>query len=644
MKIFTIIFLLLCINYNAQYSSVWHNTDNDLQNNSIKDIVKDKYGFLWLSTENGVVKYDGSNFISYNKLSVKNMHFDNFYGNIKKDSIIAWNDNLEDEVLINRRKIKINKSSSLFNTSISIDNKVFRYYNKSQEIRAHINYYIQFLSGTYFFYKNHIEYINNQTKKKTKIELNFPIKNIVNVFAHGETLFIINPKSSDIYKIEKGKFTTIKDSGIYNDPKSKLFWSQMNDQAFIINDNNIYSSRYENGLLKTKLILHYNDIGYYPLHSIYFDEKYRNLYLGTKTKGLNILKVSDFFVAKQNIPFADEAYNVFLPYSNDKIITDAGLIFNKIGLVEDKKLENSPDDITMTYDDSFNIIYRKDFRLKRSFRNSGYQKNDSIVFDNEVHRIIKNNGKYIIVFMNALKKYNTVCFFENDQFKKKNAQYRFNTFINSVKYYRDNTYLMGGSNGLYMVSLTTNKISKISSNVSVKQILKTRDGNFWISTQNNGLYLFKKNKLIKMPSDHLGFLSSAHYFLEDKFGYLWISSNNGLYKVLKNKLLEYADNPNTIVNYYRYDKIDGFKDNEFNGSSSTNGSILKNGEFVFPSIEGFVFFNPEKVKSYYPDPQSMYVERAKIDNSEITLQTNDFNLKKRIQRGSHLCRCSVLCQ
>lgn len=35
----------------GQYISTWYNTDNGLPQNSIKDIIKDKYGFIWLATE-----------------------------------------------------------------------------------------------------------------------------------------------------------------------------------------------------------------------------------------------------------------------------------------------------------------------------------------------------------------------------------------------------------------------------------------------------------------------------------------------------------------------------------------------------------------------------------------------------------------
>ena len=55
-----------------QYKINWYTTDNGLPQNSVKDIVKDASGFLWLSTENGIVRYDGINFQIYNSFQIFN--------------------------------------------------------------------------------------------------------------------------------------------------------------------------------------------------------------------------------------------------------------------------------------------------------------------------------------------------------------------------------------------------------------------------------------------------------------------------------------------------------------------------------------------------------------------------------------------
>lgn len=42
-----------------------YNTDNGLPQNSVKDIAFDEWGYCWLATEMGMVRYDGQRFITY---------------------------------------------------------------------------------------------------------------------------------------------------------------------------------------------------------------------------------------------------------------------------------------------------------------------------------------------------------------------------------------------------------------------------------------------------------------------------------------------------------------------------------------------------------------------------------------------------
>ena len=101
MKLFYFLSLLffLCIK-GQSYTTQWYNMDNGLPQNSIKDIVKDKYGFIWLSMEGRVVRYDGSNFVQYRNFKFKNLSFGDFFGNIQKDSITIFNASEKDVLLI----------------------------------------------------------------------------------------------------------------------------------------------------------------------------------------------------------------------------------------------------------------------------------------------------------------------------------------------------------------------------------------------------------------------------------------------------------------------------------------------------------------------------------------------------------------
>ncbi|WP_094486272.1 two-component regulator propeller domain-containing protein [Flavobacterium aurantiibacter] len=66
-RIIQLAILLLSANVSAQLDSfTWLDDEAGLPQNSIKSIVPDKYGFLWLTTENGLVRYDGQEFKTFN--------------------------------------------------------------------------------------------------------------------------------------------------------------------------------------------------------------------------------------------------------------------------------------------------------------------------------------------------------------------------------------------------------------------------------------------------------------------------------------------------------------------------------------------------------------------------------------------------
>src|SRR5690606_786830 len=103
--------LLLSTWINGQtprYTATWFTDSEGLPQNSIKDIAPDKYGYIWISTENGVIRYDGQGFKLYNNKNLTDFSNDRmlfFDGNIAKDSITISNV-FGEELLITNHNIR----------------------------------------------------------------------------------------------------------------------------------------------------------------------------------------------------------------------------------------------------------------------------------------------------------------------------------------------------------------------------------------------------------------------------------------------------------------------------------------------------------------------------------------------------------
>ena len=63
-----LVLFLFTGNINAQNYTVQNFTDeNGLPQNSVKSIAIDNVGYIWLATENGLVRYDGQQFTLFDK-------------------------------------------------------------------------------------------------------------------------------------------------------------------------------------------------------------------------------------------------------------------------------------------------------------------------------------------------------------------------------------------------------------------------------------------------------------------------------------------------------------------------------------------------------------------------------------------------
>ncbi len=137
----------------------------------------------------------------------------------------------------------------------------------------------------------------------------------------------------------------------------------------------------------------------------------------------------------------------------------------------------------------------------------------------------------------------------------------------------------------------TKNSNSISAN-KITCITEDSHGSLWIGTHSGGINKFDKStgKFYGYTIKH-GLPNDVVFgILEDKKGFLWISTLNGLAKFdpVKEK-------------FRNYDVSDGIMDNQFNWHSSFQN---KSGQMYFGTSNGFISFHPDSVKI---DPVPPYV-------------------------------------
>jgi len=615
--------------YSQQEASVWYDTDNGLPQNSVKDIIKDKYGFIWLSTENGLVRYDGFNFVTYNHLHLKNNRFTCFFGSVEKDSIYNFTAYTENVVLVSKRNVSVLHHQNNCIRKALHENKHYGLFvkNETPEKTDHKDFFV------YFDQKNSYHLFNNGTIHYNDKKI-APVKGlhenyITQTFCLGQNIFIISRKSKKIIRISSGQISYLNASGVFFQNNVKVYWNQINNQCFIFHHKSLYKVSYHNNIIGLKKMIDYN-LNENSLASVYHDEINNKLYLGTLSDGLNVVKFNNFHVANRSNKSYENIFYSLLPFDNDKVITSSGDVYNENGLVKQYHFTTTSK-YFLFYDSKKNILVQNGTSLLRFFRDSNYSTNESLYFTKTTPYVLNINHNYVIVFhLPSLQ--SKLIFYEGSTFKNPFLQFSIPNIATSVQELSKNKWLIATRDALYSIEAPSFSAKKISgASLHVREITKTKDGNVWIMTQGNGFFLYKEGELIKMPEDKNGYLLFSHTILEDKNGFLWISTNNGLFKVLKNNLLQYSKDKKTLPNYYRYSKEDGFNTNEFNGGSSPSSAVLQNGNFVFPSIKGLVFFDPEKIRSYYP--KNVFLERVIFYDSKSSIKEQKIHLENNFYKA-----------
>lgn len=126
------------------------------------------------------------------------------------------------------------------------------------------------------------------------------------------------------------------------------------------------------------------------------------------------------------------------------------------------------------------------------------------------------------------------------------------------------------------------------------------DSGIYVGTYGNGAFLFSHGRVHRLPMDPEGFLSHVHAFMPDQAGFLWMSTNQGLFRMKRSDLMHWmADTTQSVYMAY-YGKRAGIGNSEFNGGCSPAYIRTGGGWASFPTMDGLVWFQPEKIPDAYP--------------------------------------------
>lgn len=148
----------------------------------------------------------------------------------------------------------------------------------------------------------------------------------------------------------------------------------------------------------------------------------------------------------------------------------------------------------------------------------------------------------------------------------------------------------------------------------VRTIYEDAEGLLWIGTYDSGLTLFRNGKFAKITMENGLFSNGVFQILPDDRGNFWLSSNQGIYRVNRLQLINFADGKSSSIVSTAFGKSDGMLNTECNGGRQPAGIRASDGKLWFPTQDGVAIVNPEIVP-FNSLPPPIVIEAIRIDEN-----------------------------
>lgn len=620
--------LICCFHLDSsgqkQFSVSQYTSKNGLPQNSVKSMMMDHYGLLWMVTESGIVRFDGNHFKTFNTSNCSAL-INNRLSNIYKTSgnNLVVNDECGSLLLIRENRIipvkKGNKNHADFFIDIKggipdVDTyeKMFGalYAGNKDALSWHTDpFFVYPVSANAYWVlgKNNKLLFYAGGKKQKEIEVLHT--DIAKCFTVNNELYFINSRNV-IYTVNEERNAVVE---------CRLKGDILKDKNLgrSLLPANIFNKYGLNGTyIKMRSCLYLVERGTDPhelqatllcnqlpgnciINDVFFHPYYRVLYIGTDTKGLFICKEENIrtLVHNSNQERDNNAYYAQLAIDSSHTLTTDGRIFGIEGVRQSNIFsERITSEFLMTdrnrkiwYGNYDTMFCYDPVSGQRHFITGEHKEHINVMYE-EGDSIWVGTSRGILYLKNG-RLHRVIDFPELGSNLSPRGIYR----------HVDGQLFFMNCTGAFILNTQTHQVDTIDElrDACVRSIVPFGNRAF-VGTYGQGYYIYENGIIHKMPLDKNEYLSEVHSFLFDKKGYVWMSTNNGLFKASIGDIEHYLSDSASAIYYGYFNEKDGIRNSELNGGCFPSSISLANGCFSFPSMDGIVWFDPLKVNDLQP--------------------------------------------
>jgi signal transduction histidine kinase len=626
--------------------AVQHFTDeNGLPQNSINDLLFDKNGYLWLASQVGLVRYDGSSFQLYypNDKAVMESNIallgkdykGSIYFQTTDHNLYCYTGNNSGSLAplntpVSRHPLLLNAQKRLFDFTAFLQHASTPAATREhqaifEDLFVHNeNFYVTDAGAIYLIYRDSIYYYNggelHRLSRSASPDSRFLIA--------GNRFFVLSRDT--VLTVYEGERNIGSGFPIETDPRQGFPPGIARDQyrlfscgrvAHLLAGHLLYRLFPEaNGHLRAVFQV---DLGFVPnISAVEYNAGLDLLLVATNTEGFYFLRRNRFGVTSWPADFRDKlAHHLFGPMALEdgrRIVTDK-FLFTPAGDFTWVK-NHGPVWQRCLYIDRKDQIWAAFDSLPKRLTASMDLTAAYPALDGNITDYTEDSAGHLYCLTER-----SVYRFDNDHFRRLDAAEpspgdpRSNEVIRYVGPHR---LWIGHAGGLieYDPDGNTAHVLPELSGAHVRAIHCCKDGSILIGTYGQGYFYYFQNHFFRMPLDKNGFLMTAHCFLEDGKGNVWIPCNKGLFKTSKTDMDAWVRGESNQLYYYYYGRQDGLLTNEFNGGFNSSGIITPQGFVALLSMKGIVCFYTDSLQTDFP---SGAIDMTELDVDGVPLRQTD---------------------
>ena len=569
-----LLFFSLFKNIDAQqYISFIPSPINDqLFQNTVTGVNKDKYGFLWITSQFGIYCYDGYNLKSFNTANNKEIKSNRFSGiyRMKNDNkLYALDEFNEVYVLENKR---INSILPPFNTNL-LFYKTVVIEDSLKQFKQHIQHFDNLFTNELMF-KNHVIYSANNITIK---DLNHKI--------------VVITKATEIKINYKNKFTILS-----IDPKYLTLQI----------DNKIYCIDLFKCEVKFKVLL--SKLYETDLTTAYYDEISNIIYCGTYNNGL--IQFSPNSIERFSISPNPEDFTYLYSYTFDSVSQSVFSILDNGVYQWKNKDPNNPSRIAKgKWSGSACAVLKNRelfYCINERLNCYSIQENKikfQISCKPEIADIFEFNNKYYCISGNSIYEFNHKKIWIVKTFSPK-------TYLYKIKIYHNNIHLCS-SDGIIVLDSKLNKVDQFLPNKAVRD-LQRFNSSLIAATYGTGIYLIKNKKEFRIPNDPKNWMLAALGLRKDASNRLWIVCNKGVFIIPEKNFKKMIFDSSNYISLITHSDLPA---SELNGGTYPENYQIINNKILIPSDHGLLKIN-QIYNNLNNNNLNVYLENTLVNNNQ----------------------------